>query len=134
MIRTRWQWGLAGSVGKACDSWLWGCEFKALVRYRAYIKKEKLNFINKKKSGKIKCRKTCFVLLSIKGTANIFSTTSTLPSKNVDRDAWVAQRLGICLWLRAWSESGIKSHIRFPAWSCFSLCLCCCLSFCVSHE
>ena len=33
-------------------------------------------------------------------------------------DAWVAQRLSICLWLRAWSPSpGIKSPIGLPAWS-----------------
>ena len=33
-------------------------------------------------------------------------------------DAWVAQRLGACLWLRARSWSpGIESHVGLPAWS-----------------
>ena len=51
------------------------------------------------------------------------------------RDAWVAQRLSICLWLRAWSWGpGIESWIRFPVGACSSLCLCLCLSLCVFHE
>ena len=51
--------------------------------------------------------------------------------KCVYRDTWVAQRLSICLQLRAWSWSpGIKSHVRLPARSlllplpvCLPLCL-----------
>ena len=36
------------------------------------------------------------------------------------RDAWVAQRLSICLRLRAWSWSpGIKSRNGLPAWILF---------------
>ena len=40
-------------------------------------------------------------------------------------DAWVAQQLSFCLWLRLWSRSpGIESLQG----ACFSLCLCLCLS------
>ena len=36
------------------------------------------------------------------------------------RDAWVAQQLSVCLWLRAWSLGPrIKSRIRLPAWNPF---------------
>ena len=46
-----------------------------------------------------------------------------------------AQRLSICLWLRAWSWGPrIESRIRLPKGACFSLYLCLCLSLCVSHE
>ena len=46
----------------------------------------------------------------------------------------VAQRLSICLWLRAWSQSpGIKSCSRLPAWSLL-LPLPMSLPFSVSHE
>ena len=38
--------------------------------------------------------------------------------KKLCRDAWMAQRLNVGLWLRAWSWSpGIKSHIGLPVWS-----------------
>ena len=59
--------------------------------------------------------------------------------KKVKRQgAWVAQRLSVCLQLRAWSHGpGIEPHIRLPArrGACFSLshspCLCS-LSLCLS--
>ena len=44
-------------------------------------------------------------------------------------DPWVAQRFSVCFWPRARSWSpGIESHVRLPAWACFSLLLCLCLS------
>ena len=49
------------------------------------------------------------------------------------RDIQVAQRLGICLWLRAWSRSpGIESHIGFPARSLLLPCLCLSVSLSLS--
>ena len=48
------------------------------------------------------------------------------------RDAWVAQQLGVCLWLRAWSrDSGIESLMGSLWGDCSSLCLCLCLSLCL---
>ena len=53
---------------------------------------------------------------------------------SLSRDAWVAQRLGICLWLRAWSWGpGSSPHwapCRKPAFpsACVSASLCMCLS------
>ena len=51
-------------------------------------------------------------------------------------DVWVAQRLSVCLQLRAWSPSSrIESHIRLPAWSpLLPLSMSLPLSVCVSHE
>ena len=38
--------------------------------------------------------------------------------ENFCRDAWMAQRLRVCLWLRVWSRSpGIESHIGLLAWT-----------------
>ena len=47
-----------------------------------------------------------------------------------NRDPWVAQRFGACLWPRAQSwRPRIESHVRRPVHgACFSLCLCLCLS------
>ena len=57
---------------------------------------------------------------------------------NLSGDAWVAQWLSVCLWLRASSWGlGISPTLGSPQGSCFSLCLCLCLSVCVfiySHE
>ena len=40
--------------------------------------------------------------------------------KHQGGDAWVAQWLSICLWLRSRSQSpGIESHIGLPAWGLF---------------
>ena len=53
----------------------------------------------------------------------------------LNRDAWVAQRLSACLWLRAYP--------RFPSLSpksgslhgaCFSPCLCLCLSMSLMNK
>ena len=51
-----------------------------------------------------------------------------------NRDPWVAQRFGACLWprVRSW-RPGIESHVGLlvhGAW--FSLCLCLCLSLSLS--
>ena len=51
-------------------------------------------------------------------------------------NAWVAQWLSVCLWLRAWSQGpGIESHIRLPTWSLLlPLLMSLPLSFSVFHE
>ena len=55
-------------------------------------------------------------------------------SKLTHWDAWVAQRLSICLLLRAWSWVQGSSPILGSPWrACFSLCLSL-PSLCVSHE
>ena len=49
--------------------------------------------------------------------------------KSSIRDAWVAQGLSLCLWLRVWSWSLGSSPILGSWWgACFSLCLIFCLS------
>ena len=46
------------------------------------------------------------------------------------RDAWVAQRLSICLWLRVWfSSPGSSPTLGSLQGTCFSLCLGLCLSW-----
>ena len=46
--------------------------------------------------------------------------------------AWVAQRLGVCLWLRAWSrDPGLSPTSGSLHGTCFCLCLCLSLSLCV---
>ena len=51
-----------------------------------------------------------------------------------NRDPWVAQRFGACLWPRARSwRPWIESHVGLPVHgACFSLCLCLCLSLSLS--
>ena len=52
-----------------------------------------------------------------------------LHRKKLSRDPWVAQRLGVCLWLRVcawvWGSSPTSDSLQGV---CFSLCLCLCLS------
>ena len=49
--------------------------------------------------------------------------------KEPSRDAWVAQWLGICLWLRTWSSvRGSSPASGSLRGACFSLCLYLCLS------
>ena len=53
----------------------------------------------------------------------------------LEGDPWVAQWFSTCLWprVRSWSPR-IESHVGLPVHgACFSLCLCRCLSLCVSH-
>ena len=49
-------------------------------------------------------------------------------------NAWVAQQLSVCLWLRAWSWSQDRVQCRVPCEEPASPCLCLCLSLCVSYE
>ena len=44
LVKTKME-HLAGSVGRACDSWSWGQEFKSHVGYRAYLEKNKVTQI-----------------------------------------------------------------------------------------
>ena len=45
----------------------------------------------------------------------LFRLNAIIHLKCLNRDAWVAQWLSICLWLRSWAWGpGIQSHIRFP--------------------
>ena len=64
----------------------------------------------------------------------INTTNPRVPRKISDRDPWVAQRFGACLWPRVWSwRPGLKSHVGLPVHgACFSLCLCLCLSLSLS--
>ena len=52
--------------------------------------------------------------------------------EKLPRDAWVAQWLSICLWLRTWSQVlGSSPASDSPQGACFSLCLYLCLSLCL---
>ena len=55
-------------------------------------------------------------------------------SRKEERDPWVAQRFGACLWPRARSwRPRIESCIGLPVHgTCFSLCLCLCFSLSLS--
>ena len=63
-------------------------------------------------------RSVCLKLSSSSLLQNLLLALCASYLKWYHRDAWVAQRLSICLWLRAWSWGpGIESHIGLPAWS-----------------
>ena len=59
----------------------------------------------------------------------------TMVEKKKDWDAWVAQWLSVCLWLRAWSRSpGIESCIGLPTGSLLLPLACVSASLRISHE
>ena len=67
--------------------------------------------------------------------SNLFLLKSSLSQKRHIWNAWVAQRLSVCLWIRVgFRIPGIRSRIGLLAWSLLLLPLPVSLPLCVSHE